>query len=166
MSSREADQPRLIRASEGDLMGPPGGPQDRFLVSAGDTEGRFAVVEHILPPRALAAPMHHHSREDEFSYIIEGEVGAILGGHEATARAGDLLFKPRGEWHTFWNAGDTPARVLEVISPAGLDDLFRSLDSLTDWPEPEALAEMAAAYGCAIDLDATMPLIERHHLVF
>jgi mannose-6-phosphate isomerase-like protein (cupin superfamily) len=147
-------------------MGNPDGIQDRFLVSAGDTDGRFAVVEHILAPRALAAPMHHHSREDEFSFIIEGEVGAVLGGHEATARAGDLLFKPRGEWHTFWNAGDTTARIIEVISPAGLDDLFRALDSLADWPEPGTLADMAAAYGCAIDLEATMPLIEKHQMVF
>jgi quercetin dioxygenase-like cupin family protein len=157
---------RLIGPDGGDLMGDPDGVQDRFLIAAADTGGRLAVVEHILAPRSLAAPMHRHTREDEFSFVLSGKVGAILDGEEAMAEPGDLLFKPRNQWHTFWNAGDEPARILELISPAGLDELFRSLDSLDSWPDPEVLAEMADAYGCAIDFQATMPVVERHELIF
>jgi mannose-6-phosphate isomerase-like protein (cupin superfamily) len=157
--------PRLLGPDDGDLLGPEG-LQDRFLIGAADTGGRLAVVEHRLGPRVLAAPMHIHEREDEFSYVLEGRVGAILDGHEVEAGPGDLLFKPRGQWHTFWNAGESPARILELISPAGLDELFRHLDKLTEEVAPEELAELAARYGCSIDFDATMPVVERHRLQF
>lgn len=155
-----SEGPRLIGPSGGDLMGA-AGRQDRFLIESHDTEGRFSLVEHILGPGVLAAPMHFHTREDEYTFVLEGRVGAILGDHEVYAEPGDLLFKPRGEWHTFWNAGDTPARMLELISAGGLEQLFRRLDSLADWPEPATLMDMAAEYGCSLDFDATFPLMER-----
>lgn len=158
-----AGGPRLLGPDDGETLGATG-RQDRFMIRSVDTGGRFALVEHILGPRALAAPLHRHTREDEYTFVLEGRVGATLAGHEAVAEAGDLLFKPRGQWHTFWNAGDTTARMLELISPAGLEDLFRQLDVLTDWPDPAVLAEMAARYGCELDFDATGPVIERHDL--
>ena len=159
------NEPRIIRAGEGLVLGPPGS-QDRFMIDAGDTGGRMAVVEHILGPAQLAAPMHLHTAEDEFSYVLEGRVGAILSGRVVYAEPGDLVFKPRGEWHTFWNAGDGTARILELISPAGLDQLFRRLDVLTEELDPDEFARMAAEFGCSLDLEATGPLVERHGLVF
>lgn len=56
--------------------------------------------------------------------------------------------------------------MLEIISSAGLEELFRQLDSLPGWPEPAVLAEMAGAYGCSLDFDATFPVVERYGLVF
>ena len=73
---------------------------------------------------ALAAPVHRHAREDEYSYVLEGQVGALLGDEVVVGGPGDLIFKPRGQWHTFWNAGDEPARILEIISPAGFEGFF------------------------------------------
>ena len=160
-----ATGPRLIGPADGETMGA-AGRQDRFMIDSRDTDGRFSLVEHTLGPRVLAAPMHRHTREDEYTFVREGRVGAILGGHEAHADPGDFLFKPRGEWHTFWNAGDTPARMLEIISSGGLEEFSRQLDSLTEWPEPETLAEMAARFGCSLDFEATLPLVERHGLEF
>lgn len=157
--------PRLLGPHDGDVTGETG-RQDRFLIHSGDTDGRFALVEHILDPRVLAAPMHRHTREDEYTFVLEGQVGAVLGGREAVANAGDLLFKPRGEWHTFWNAGDTTARMLELISPAGLEELFRQFGALSGWPEPPILADMAARYGCALDFEATVSVVQRHGLDF
>ena len=55
-----------------------GGFGVRFLVRGEETGGAFALVEHPLAPRALAAPLHRHSREDEFSYVVEGRMGALL----------------------------------------------------------------------------------------
>src|SRR5579884_586478 len=91
----------------------------RFVIDGEDAGGRFSLVEHPLPPRALAAPLHRHAREDEYSFVLEGSLGALLGDEVVIGKPGDLVFKPRHQWHTFWNAGDTPARILEIISPAG-----------------------------------------------
>lgn len=136
------------------------------MIGAEDADGRFSLVEHRLAPHALAAPLHLHTREDEFSFVLEGRVGAVLGGEEVVAKAGDLLFKPRGQWHTFWNPGDTPARMLEIISPAGLEQLFREIDTNPELLDPENLAEAAQRYGADIDFAGTIPIIERHGLVF
>ena len=156
---------RVLPAGEGDTSSL-GGVRDRFMIDGADTSGRFALVEHLFAPRALAAPMHRHHNEDEYSYVLTGRIGAVIEGREVQAGAGDLLFKPRGQWHTFWNAGDEPASCLELISPAGLEQLFRSFATLTGEPEPEQLAEMAAEYGCDIDFPATFPVVERHRLSF
>ena len=138
-----------------------GGVRNRFMIDGADTEGRFALVQHSFAPKALAAPMHRHRNEDEITYVLSGQIGAVIEGQEVVAEPGDLLFKPRGQWHTFWNAGDQPAVCLELISPAGLEELFRSFASLNEPPTPEILASLAGAYGCEVDFDATMPLVKR-----
>jgi quercetin dioxygenase-like cupin family protein len=157
--------PRVLASGAGQITGPADGVRDRYLIDGADSGGRFAVVEHLLAPRALAAPLHRHTREDEYSYVLEGRVGALLGGEEIVGEAGDLVFKPRAQWHTFWNAGDAPARILELISPAGLEDLFRQFGA-AGLPDPEVLAAMAAEYGAELDFEGTMPIIERHELAF
>src|SRR5881392_3531174 len=81
----------------------------RFMVGGDDSGGGFSLVEHPMPPRMLAAPLHRHSREDEYSYVLAGKVGALLGDEVVIGEPGDLIFKPRGQWHTFWNAGEEPA---------------------------------------------------------
>lgn len=143
-----------------------GGVRDRFMIDGADTDGRFALVQHLFGPKALAAPMHRHQNEDEFTYVLSGRIGAVIEGTEVVAEPGDLLFTPRGQWHTFWNAGLESAVCLELISPAGLEELFRSFASLTQEPTPEVLAGLAAEYGCEIDFEGTMPLVERLGLVF
>ncbi|MER7107250.1 cupin domain-containing protein [Streptomyces sp. NPDC000229] len=157
---------RILGPEEGELYEDERACGDRFLIDSRDRGGRFALVEHRLPPKVLAAPVHKHTREDEFSFILAGSVGARFGAEEVVARAGDLVFKPRDEWHTFWNAGDTPARLLEIISPGGLEELFRWFDRLKDGPSPEVMEQKAGLYGCSVDLEATMALVARHHLVF
>jgi quercetin dioxygenase-like cupin family protein len=91
----------------------------RFMVDGDESDGGFSLVEHPMSARASGAPMHRHAREDEYRYVLEGRVGALLGDQVLKAGPGSLIFKPRHQWHTFWNAGDTPARILEIISPAG-----------------------------------------------
>jgi len=143
-----------------------GGVRNSFKIDGADTDRRFALVQHSFAPKALAAPMHRHRNEDEFSYVLHGRIGAVIEGREVVAAAGDLLFKPRGQWHTFWNAGDEPAVCLELISPAGLEELFRSFANLTERPTPEVLAGLASEYDCEIDFEKTIPLVERLGLVF
>ncbi|HUR14822.1 MAG TPA: cupin domain-containing protein [Mycobacteriales bacterium] len=152
---------RLLGPADG--LVPPGAGQvtDRFMIDGSDTDQRFALVQHVFAPRALAAPVHRHHLEDEFTYVLTGTIGAVLGEEEVLARPGDLLFKPRDQWHTFWNAGDEPATVLELISPAGLEQFFRWLGELEEFPAPDVLAERARPYRCDVDETATSALMER-----
>src|SRR3954465_5300831 len=99
----------------------------RFMIDGSEAGERFSLVEHPLSPRALAAPLHLHTREDEYSYVLEGTLGALLGDDVVEAGPGTWVFKPRNQWHTFWNAGDTPCEIIEVISPAGFENFFREL---------------------------------------
>ena len=119
-----------------------------------------------MAPRALAAPLHRHTHEDEYSYVLEGRMGADLGGEVVHAEAGDLVFKPRGQWHAFWNAGDEPCRILEIISPGGFERYFEELVDLRARPTPEAVAEIAARYGLELDMASVPVLCERHGLRF
>jgi hypothetical protein len=99
--------------------------------------------------------------------VLEGSVGALLGDEVLVAEPGDLVFKPRGQWHTFWNAGDTPARILEIISPAGFEDFFVELDGLGGAIEatPDALADLCARYELDMQPDTVPGLLERFDLV-
>jgi mannose-6-phosphate isomerase-like protein (cupin superfamily) len=118
--------PRIIGPRDGKTVDL-GSVGVRFMVWGAETGGSFSLVEHPIPPRTLAAPLHRHDREDEYSYVLEGRMGALLGGEVVYAEAGDLVFKPRQQWHTFWNAGDEPCRILEIISPAGFEHFFNEL---------------------------------------
>ena len=144
-----------------------GGLGVRFMVPGADSSGGFALVEHPLAPRALAAPLHGHSREDEYSYVIEGRMGALLGEEVVEAGPGDLVFKPRNQWHTFWNAGEEPCRILEIISPAGFEKFFEELDAMGGAlnAAPEALAELNARYGQEMKPETVPELLERFGLV-
>ena len=106
--------PRILGPADG-KSGSLGSIFVRFMIPGEDTEGTFSLVEHPMPPRRLAAPLHRHNREDEYSYVLEGRVGALLGDEVLIGGPGDLIFKPRNQWHTFWNAGNEPARILEII---------------------------------------------------
>src|SRR5437763_3456014 len=139
----------------------------RFMIDGEDSGGEFSLVEHPMPPRALAAPLHRHSREDEYSYVLEGRVGALLGDEVVVGGPGDLIFKPRNQWHTFWNAGDEPARILEIISPGGFERFFAELgEGLAEAPEPdpEKLAALGAKYGLEFDFESIPGLVEEHAL--
>ncbi len=140
----------------------------RFMVSGERSGGGFALVEHPMPPRALAAPLHRHSREDEYSFVLEGRVGARLGDEILYGEPGDLLLKPRDDWHTFWNAGDEPARILEMISPAGFERYFEEVIDLppAEPPDRELIAAIAARYGLELDFASVPGLLEEHGLVF
>ena len=133
------------------------------------TEGRLAIVEHTLPRRALAAPLHRHSREDELSIVLTGMIGAQLGSEVVAAGAGSYVFKPRGQWHTFWNAGDDELRFIELLIPGGFEGYFARLSPLlaaAGSADPAAIASLAAEYGIEFDFASVPVLCERHGLTF
>ena len=157
--------PRIVTPDQGQ-EGFLGSIGVRFLVDGVDASERFSLVEHPMSPRALAAPLHRHTREDEYSYVLQGRMGALLGDDVVEAGAGDLVFKPRDQWHTFWNAGDEPCRILEIIAPAGFEDFFRELDGLGGAivADPEELARLNARYGLEMRPETVPELLDRFGL--
>jgi mannose-6-phosphate isomerase-like protein (cupin superfamily) len=140
----------------------------RFMLDGGVTGNGFSLVEHPMSAWALAAPLHRHSREDEYSYVLEGRMGALLGDDVLEAGPGELVMKPRDQWHTFWNAGEEPCRVLEIISPAGFEGFFAEMLAIVNATdvEPTALDELTARYGLEMDLASLPELIERFGVRF
>ena len=138
----------------------------RFLIEGVDAGERLSLVEHSLSARALAAPIHRHANEDEYSYVLEGRLGALLGDEVVEAGPGTLVFKPRNQWHTFWNAGDETCRILEIISPAGFEGFFQELSDLGGVlnAEPNQLGELCVRYGLEMRPDTVPGLLERFGL--
>lgn len=138
----------------------------RFMVYGEESGGGFSLVEHPIPPRVLAAPVHRHSREDEYSFVLEGRMGALLGDKVIYAEPGDLAFKPGHQWHTFWNAGDSPCRILEIISPGGFEHFFEEAAAALGSPDftPPKLGEIGARYGLEFQLDSLPRICAEHGL--
>ncbi len=140
-----------------------------WKIDGDETEERFSIVEHPIPSRSLAAPLHFHHNEDEYSYVLEGKLGALLGEEVVEAGPGAWVFKPRGEWHTFWNAGDTPCRIIEVISPAGFENYFRDIaivfaEAGDGPPDLGRFAEVNERYELDMDFESIPVLCERFGL--
>ena len=118
---------------------------NRFLITSEQTDGRFALIEHTIAPRSLGSPTHTHEHEDEYSFVLEGTVGVQVGDDVLEAGPGTLVIKPRGIPHAFWNSGDEPARLLEMISPGEFASYFAEMAPLLSVegpPDFEALAEV------------------------
>src|SRR5947209_7554834 len=155
----------IVGAQDGDL-GFLGSIGVRWMIDGEHPEQRFSLIEHPMSSRALAAPLHRHTREDEYSYVISGRMGALLGDEVVEAGPGDLVFKPREQWHTFWNAGDEPCRILEIISPAGFECFFQELVDMGGVAEadPEAFAQLRERYGLEMQPETVPELLERFGL--
>jgi len=124
-----------------------------YKVTAADSGGALAALEVTIPPKTLVKP-HNHSREDEFTVVLSGTVGARVGDRVVEAAAGASLVKPRGIPHAMWNAGPEPARVLEVLSPGGLEAYFEELaPALRAKIPPATYDALAGRYGLTIQND-------------
>jgi len=143
------------------------GLKNRYLIESSDTGGRFALIEHTIPPRTLAAPMHTHEREDEYSFVLSGRMGAQIGDRVVEAGAGELVVKPRGTAHAFWNAGDEDAVLLELISPGEFANYFDEIAphlSGEGPPDFATLAQIQDRYALTMDFESIGRLVEQHGL--
>jgi quercetin dioxygenase-like cupin family protein len=130
-----------------------------FKLWGKNTNGEVSIVEHPFPVGALVPP-HMHTREDEYSIVTQGDREVVLG-------AGGYITKPRGEMHTMWNAGNEPAHMIEIISPAGFENFFQELsDLLAEGPPPlEVLSELGDKYGLQFGNPDWLPdVIQRYGL--
>ena len=141
-----------------------GGLGVEWKVNGADTASRYAVIHHPIAPHALAAPLHFHHNEDELSFVLRGRLGALLGDQVVTADAGTWVFKPREQWHTFWNPDDEPCEIIEIISPAGFEVYFREVAA--SWGDLNKFAEINRKYSLEMDFDSVPGLCERFGLTF
>lgn len=161
-----AQRVTVVRRGEGDTGGLVPGVGVQFKVDGGDTGGLVSIVEHPFDVGAMVPP-HVHHLEDEISYVIEGEIGFRSEDDEVVLEAGGYIVKPRGQVHTMWNAGSTPARMIEVITPAGFENFFRGLTAMTAAgpPDMEALGELAGRFQLPFAEPDWLPdLMERYGL--
>jgi quercetin dioxygenase-like cupin family protein len=155
-----------IRGDEGKLI-QIGGFGTRVKVPGGLTDGSVSLVEHTLEPGLLGAPPHRHTREDETSFVLEGQLTVQIGDETATAHAGEIIVKPRGSFHAFWNVGEQPVRFLEVISPGGFEEYFEELGRIIPAdgpPDMGAIVALGERYGMEFDMAAVPVLLQRHGL--
>jgi mannose-6-phosphate isomerase-like protein (cupin superfamily) len=156
-------KPTTITSQEKDFFDF-GGLGVRWKIDGPATQGRFSVVHHPIAPHALAAPLHYHHNEDEYSYVLRATLGALLGNDVVTAEAGTWVFKPREQWHTFWNPSDEPCEIVEVISPAGFENYFREVAAA--WGNMQKFAEINQRYKLDMDFESVPKLCERFALTF
>jgi quercetin dioxygenase-like cupin family protein len=161
-----AGEVKVVQPGEGRRGGLMPGIGVIFKIDGADSGGALAIVEHPFEVGGLVPP-HIHNREDEFSIVLEGEIGFRSEDKEVVLGPGGYIVKPRGEVHAMWNAGKTPARMIEVISPAGFEDLFRSVVDLTERGEAEMsrIVELANRYEVSLaEPDWLADVIERYQL--
>ncbi len=137
-----------------------------FKIDGEDTGGALSVVEHPFDVGALVRP-HVHTQENETSIVLEGRIGFRSEDDEDVLSPGGYIIKPRNQVHAMWNAGDTPARMIEIISPAGFENFFRGFADMNDAGPVDLtkVAELAAAHGLPYADPPWLPdIIERYGL--
>jgi mannose-6-phosphate isomerase-like protein (cupin superfamily) len=134
-------------------------------VAAAAVGGLISICEMPVAPGYMVPP-HTHGDTDEYSYVLEGTIGARIGDDELSAGPGSWILKPRGIMHTFWNAGPEQATILEILVPGRFEGFFRRSSALardgvlTD----DALASLAAEYATAVSMDWVPDLTARYGL--
>ena len=157
---------KVAQPGEGQVGGLAPGIGVIFKIDGQDAGGALSIVEHTFDVHALVPP-HVHTFEDEYSIVLEGEIGFRSEDQEVVLAAGGYIVKPRGEVHAMWNAGSAPARMIEVIAPAGFERFFRELVEMTATgrPAPDDIARLGEQYGLPFAQPAWLPdVIARYGL--
>jgi len=124
----------------------------RFLVVGSQTAGRYALWEAVVPPGG-GPPLHMHSRESEGFYVLSGELAVTVDGRRIVATAGCYVHLEPGTKHGFKNESQQTARMLILVTPAGLENYFLEvgvpLSSLDEPPPPVSPDEIARLLAAA-----------------
>jgi quercetin dioxygenase-like cupin family protein len=138
-----------------------------YKVLSKTVNGSAAIVEHTVEGKSIGAPMHKHTHEDEISYVLEGELSVIQGGKVQTAKQGEYIVKPRGIFHTFWNATNERIRFLEVITPGNFEYYFAELAPFLEAgkpPQMDKIRETGVKYGLIVDPTGAEEIIKKYGL--
>ena len=155
----DVPRPIAIRPGEGrTVQGPAGGPLT-FKVRGEQTGGALTAIENVIAP-GDGPPVHVHDGEDEYWYVIDGDLRFKLGDEIAEAPAGSFVFVPRGTPHAFQNVGDAPARILVLFTPSGMERFF---DSFSELPDGAAAPEAFVRIGREVGMDVVGPPLAVSH---
>ena len=138
-----------------------------YKVLSSSVNGSAAIVEHTLEAKSIGAPMHKHTYEDEISYVLEGNLSVVQNGEEQTASVGEYIVKPRGIFHTFWNAGSERIRFIEVISPGNFENYFFEIAPFLQVDQPlqlDKISAIIAKYGLIMDMAAAVEIMKKYGL--
>lgn len=136
------------------------------LVDADRTDGAAVILDHVLAPRALGAPVHTHAYTVEISIVTGGRFGVRIGDDEFEAGPGDVVVKPPRIPHTFWNASDEESRLVEIITPPGFDRYLEAMGGAwgEQGPDFDRIGELVAEHDIEPDLDSIPALVAAHGL--
>jgi len=157
---------KVVKPGEGQVGGLAPGVGVIFKIDGEDTGGALSIVEHTFAVSSLVPP-HVHTREDEYSIVLEGEIGFRSEEQEVVLGAGGYIIKPRGQVHAMWNAGSTPARMIELISPPGFERFFREFVEISGVRRPsrDEIGSLGDKYGLPFAQPDWLPdIIERYGL--
>lgn len=160
-----ASEVKVVEAGDAHSPLGPGVGVD-FKIDGADTGGALSVVEHPFEVGALVPP-HIHTMEDEISIVLAGEMGFRSEDEEVVLGPGGYIVKPRNQVHAMWNAGEIPARIVEIITPAGFENYFREISEMasTGSFDMEAAAELSGEYGLPFAQPDWLPdVIARYNL--
>ena len=138
-----------------------------YKVLSKSVNGSAAVVEHTLEAKSLGAPMHKHTRENEISFVLEGELSIIQNGKVQTAGPGQYIVKPKDIFHTFWNSTDQKIRFVEIITPGTFEYYFAEVAPFLvkgQPPQMDKVRETAAKYGLIVDPYAANEIVKTYGL--
>ena len=138
-----------------------------YKALSSSVNGSAAIVEHTLEAKSIGAPMHKHTYEDEISYVLEGNLSVVQNGEEQTAGVGEYIVKPRGIFHTFWNAGSERIRFIEVISPGNFENYFFEIAPFLQVDQPlqlDKISAIIAKYGLIMDMAAALEIMKKYGL--
>lgn len=125
LAAPATDQVHVVPPGE-DRLGTPhslGFSSIGFKVLPRETGGGLFVIEHSHLVRG-GPPLHYHPHQEEWFYVIEGEVLFQVGDTKARLGSGESVLGPRGIPHTFTNVGEKPGRLLIAFTPAGKMEEF------------------------------------------
>jgi quercetin dioxygenase-like cupin family protein len=106
-------------------------------LSFADTNGNVAMF-HVDVPHLSGPPLHRHSREDEWFYVLDGEIILEVDGQRFTLQPGDSAFARRGTAHAYQNFSNARARMLVMVTPANFQHFFEQLSALNSGlPSPD-----------------------------
>jgi quercetin dioxygenase-like cupin family protein len=95
----------------------------QIVVPTANTDGRLSALTATMPP-GLVVDEHIHTDEDQITVVISGRVGARVGDREFELGAGGVAFMPRDVPHSQWCVGEEPARIIEIYTPGGFENVF------------------------------------------
>lgn len=140
----------ILAPGQGRVVRVPGHPYT-YKATRENTRGAYSLVEVTITGQG--PPQHIHGAEEEAFYVLEGSVNIKLGEEIVHGGPGAFVLIPRGTVHTFWNAGASPAKLLVIVSPPGMEDYLaevvgdQEIDAATF---VEKVTEVAGKYHMTI----------------